>query len=119
MDHPWRAQTNHTKTDGKMVYKDSRICSRKTTTKVCNTIINMVAFSSVFLALGTAASVLASPVNFTSPLALLERGVQTSPGTGTHNGFFYSFWTDNQGQVTYNNEVRLSHPSPITLTNPP
>ena len=70
----------------------------------------MVAFSSVFLALGTAASVLASPVNFTSPLALLERGVQTSPGTGTHDGFFYSFWTDNQGQVTYNNEVCSPHP---------
>jgi endo-1,4-beta-xylanase len=69
----------------------------------------MVAFSSVFLALGTAASVLASPVNFTSPLALLERGVQTSPGTGNHNGFFYSFWTDNQGQVTYNNEVIYDH----------
>ena len=66
----------------------------------------MVAFSSVFLALGTAASVLANPVNITSPLNLLTRGVQTSPGTGTHDGFFYSFWTDGQGSVTYNNEVR-------------
>lgn len=67
----------------------------------------MVAFSSVFLALGTAASVLASPVNFTSPLSLIERGALTSPGTGTHDGFFYSFWTDGKGSVTYNNEVRL------------
>ncbi|KAJ4355829.1 uncharacterized protein N0V89_003850 [Didymosphaeria variabile] len=65
----------------------------------------MVAFSSIFLALGTAASVLANPVNLTSPLNLLERGVQTSPGTGTHDGFFYSFWTDGQGSVTYNNEA--------------
>ncbi|KAL1605224.1 hypothetical protein SLS60_004768 [Paraconiothyrium brasiliense] len=65
----------------------------------------MVAFSSIFLALGTAASVLANPVNLTSPLNLLERGVQTSPGTGTHDGFFYSFWTDGKGSVTYSNEA--------------
>ncbi|KAI1424204.1 xylanase [Xylaria sp. FL1777] len=36
----------------------------------------------------------------TSPLDLITR---TSPGTGTNNGFFYSFWTDGRGSVTYNN----------------
>jgi endo-1,4-beta-xylanase len=35
-----------------------------------------------------------------SPLDLVTR---TSPGTGTHNGFFYSFWTDGRGSVNYNN----------------
>lgn len=36
-----------------------------------------------------------------SPLEALKRGIQ--PGTGTHNGFFYSYWTDGRGSVDYNN----------------
>ena len=57
----------------------------------------MVAFSTVLLALGSAAAVVASP------LELIQRGIQ--PGTGTHNGFFYSYWTDGKGSVNYNNEA--------------
>ncbi|KAF2008668.1 glycoside hydrolase family 11 protein [Aaosphaeria arxii CBS 175.79] len=57
----------------------------------------MVAFSSILLGLSTAAAVVASPLN------LITRA--TPQGTGTHDGFFYSFWSDNQGQVTYNNEA--------------
>jgi len=49
---------------------------------------------------------------FASPLALYMDGEKreaalehrsTPSGTGTNGGFFYSFWTDNQGQVTYTN----------------
>ncbi|EMR69774.1 hypothetical protein MGN70_009214 [Eutypa lata] len=43
-----------------------------------------------------------------SPLELIQqqqaaekRGIPS--GTGTHNGFFYSFWTDGAGNIDYNN----------------
>lgn len=72
----------------------------------------MVAFSSILLALGSAAVTLGSPLN----LLLEERAKENSlatrstpAGTGTNNGFFYSFWTDGQGSVTYNNGAAGSY----------
>lgn len=33
----------------------------------------------------------------------------TSPGTGTNNGYFYSYYTDGGGSVTYNNGAAGSY----------
>ncbi|KAK4197108.1 family 11 putative glycoside hydrolase [Triangularia verruculosa] len=61
----------------------------------------MVSFTSIFTALAAAATVVASP------LELALRGIQ--PGQGNHDGFFYSYWTDGQGSVDYNNGPRGSY----------
>jgi endo-1,4-beta-xylanase len=61
----------------------------------------MVSFTSIFTALAAAATVVASP------LELALRGIQ--PGQGTHDGYFYSYWTDGRGSVDYNNGPRGSY----------
>ncbi|KIH93321.1 endo-1,4-beta-xylanase [Sporothrix brasiliensis 5110] len=65
------------------------------------------------LVLGLAAVATANPMPVAGPALPLpgsglvgSRTVEersTPTGTGTNNGFFYSFWTDGQGSVTYNN----------------
>ncbi|KAI1344406.1 glycoside hydrolase family 11 protein [Xylariaceae sp. FL0016] len=51
--------------------------------------------STLLVALTAAAGAIASPLDLITK--------RTSPGTGQNNGFFYSFWTDGAGSVTYNN----------------
>nr|ABI95147.1 endoxylanase [Thermochaetoides thermophila] len=57
----------------------------------------MVNFSTLFLAASTAALAAAAP-------SIEKRQTLTSSATGTHNGYYYSFWTDGQGNIRFNLE---------------
>lgn len=56
----------------------------------------MVSFSSLIIACSAFAGVLAAPSE------ALEKRLTTS-STGTNGGYYYSFWTDGAGDVTYTN----------------
>ncbi|KAL3469484.1 xylanase G1 [Aspergillus californicus] len=59
----------------------------------------MVAFSTLFLACSTALGALAAPSDQSQ--SLVQRSTESS--TGTSGGYYYSFWTDGGGDVTYTN----------------
>lgn len=59
----------------------------------------MVAFSSILLAGSAIAGV------FAHPAELEKKSTITSSQTGTNNGYYYSFYTDNGGTVDYSNDA--------------
>ncbi|KAJ8516254.1 hypothetical protein ONZ45_g6416 [Pleurotus djamor] len=59
----------------------------------------MVALTSLLVTVTAALSTLAFPSNSTE----LYRRAATPNSQGTHSGFFYSWWSDGQGDVTYTN----------------
>ncbi len=63
----------------------------------------------VFVTSYLLAALAATSVVVGSPMELQGRGIQ--PGTGTHNGFFYSFWTDGKGSIDYTNGAGGSYKS--------
>ncbi|KAK3296625.1 glycosyl hydrolases family 11-domain-containing protein [Chaetomium fimeti] len=62
----------------------------------------MVTFSSLFLAATAAVVAVAAPGELPG---LHKRQTLTSSKTGTHDGYYYSFWTDGAGSVQYTNEA--------------
>lgn len=56
----------------------------------------MVNFSSFFLAALAATGAIAAP-------AEIEKRQSTPNGEGTHDGFFYSWWSDGASPATYTN----------------
>ncbi|KAL4966403.1 glycoside hydrolase family 11 protein [Aspergillus stella-maris] len=62
----------------------------------------MVSFSRLLVACSAAVGALAAPSDGTLP-QLAKRQALTESSTGTSNGYYYSFWTDGGGDVTYTN----------------
>jgi endo-1,4-beta-xylanase len=63
----------------------------------------MVAISSFFFAASAATLAVAAPGEM--PGMSAKRQTLTSSSTGTNNGFYYSFWTDGAGTVSYTNKA--------------
>ncbi|KAJ2902252.1 putative glycosyl hydrolase family 11 [Zalerion maritima] len=63
----------------------------------------MVNLTKLFLGLSAVAGALANPVGEAHNTTELSRRAGTPSSTGTHDGYYYSWWTDGGSDVTYTN----------------
>ncbi|KIO27340.1 glycoside hydrolase family 11 protein, partial [Tulasnella calospora MUT 4182] len=63
----------------------------------------MISFSSLLFVCIATAAVLAAPGKYNEKNELVARQSITASETGTISGWFYYFWTDGTGQVTFTN----------------
>ncbi|KIO16417.1 hypothetical protein M407DRAFT_33931 [Tulasnella calospora MUT 4182] len=63
----------------------------------------MVSFSSLLFVCTATAAALTAPGKYNEKHELVSRQSITSSQTGTNNGYYFYFWTDGTGQITYNN----------------
>ncbi|KIO27328.1 carbohydrate-binding module family 1 protein [Tulasnella calospora MUT 4182] len=63
----------------------------------------MVSFFSLLLVCTATAAALAAPSKENEKHDLVARQTITTSQTGTNNGYYYSFWTDGAGTVSYTN----------------
>lgn len=69
----------------------------------------MVSFTSILLACTAALGVVAAPLDVLTDVAarddgnatLIEKRQVTANSVGTHNGYFYSWWSDGGGYAQY------------------